>query len=62
MVALRGCAGRVYCGCREIVKRLDMWGVDMLFVVRPTCNVVTVFCQQGQRQDETTSGCLFLQH
>ena len=21
------------CGCREIVKRIDMWGIDMVFVV-----------------------------
>jgi hypothetical protein len=24
--------------CREIVKRLDMWGVDMLFVVSGAAN------------------------
>jgi hypothetical protein len=33
----------VCCVCyREIVKRLDMWGVDMLFVVRGYLNLVIV--------------------
>jgi hypothetical protein len=31
------CVCCVCCACREIVKRLDMWGVDMLFVVSSTC-------------------------
>jgi 6-phosphofructokinase 1 len=37
--------------CREIVKRIDMWGIDMVFVVggnggNAGANAINAMCQQ----------------